>query len=236
MRARVTALLLVACVAPCAQAETLYVIEQLYVTVNSAADGSGERVGQIKSADEVELIEREGEQAHVRLASGEEGWVKASYLSADPPLRTQLNARSDELERLRKEKAQLESDLAAAKTAAANATALAKAAAARKEPGAPAPAPVSSAVAARTTPTPSSASPAVASPAPSSEPPAAADAPGEGASQAPPLFQDEPMMPTRPSWLVTSGVALLALAAGFALGWRMLDRRIRAKYGGLRIY
>ena len=28
----------------------------------------------------------------------------------------------------------------------------------------------------------------------------------------------------------------LALIAGFVLGWRMLDRRIRRKYGGLRIY
>jgi hypothetical protein len=44
------------------------------------------------------------------------------------------------------------------------------------------------------------------------------------------------MMPSRPSWLVAFAVALLALGVGFALGWRMLDRRIRAKYGGLRIY
>jgi uncharacterized protein YgiM (DUF1202 family) len=225
------AALLVACAAPCAQAETLYVIEQLYVTVNSAADGSGERVGQIKSADQVELLEREGEQAHVRLASGEEGWVKASYLSADPPLRTQLDARSDELERIRKEKTQLESELAAAKTAAASATALAKAAA-RKDASAPAPA----SAATNAAPAKASDKSATAGPVASNDPPAA-DATGEGASQSPPpLFQDEPMMPSRPSWLVSSAVALLALAAGFALGWRMLDRRIRAKYGGLRIY
>jgi hypothetical protein len=30
--------------------------------------------------------------------------------------------------------------------------------------------------------------------------------------------------------------ALACLGAGFVLGWRMLDKRIRAKYGGLRIY
>ncbi len=35
-------------------------------------------------------------------------------------------------------------------------------------------------------------------------------------------------------WLVI--VALLALTGGFLLGWRLLDRRIRRKYGGLRIY
>ncbi|HYL01151.1 MAG TPA: hypothetical protein VEU78_08145 [Steroidobacteraceae bacterium] len=35
-------------------------------------------------------------------------------------------------------------------------------------------------------------------------------------------------------WLLVT--ALLALTAGFFLGWRLLDRRIRRKYGGLRIY
>jgi hypothetical protein len=43
-------------------------------------------------------------------------------------------------------------------------------------------------------------------------------------------------MPSRPSWLVAITVSLLTLVAGFVLGWRVLDKRIRAKYGGLRIY
>jgi hypothetical protein len=42
--------------------------------------------------------------------------------------------------------------------------------------------------------------------------------------------------PGRPSWQWALGCWLLALLAGFVLGWRMLDRRIRRKYGGLRIY
>jgi hypothetical protein len=35
-------------------------------------------------------------------------------------------------------------------------------------------------------------------------------------------------------WIV--GTAVVALVVGFLLGWRTLDRRIRKKYGGLRIY
>ncbi|HEY4973812.1 MAG TPA: hypothetical protein VII41_09400, partial [Steroidobacteraceae bacterium] len=35
-------------------------------------------------------------------------------------------------------------------------------------------------------------------------------------------------------WALVAGIA--GLAAGFALGWRILDRNIRRKYGGLRIY
>ncbi|MGP8032877.1 MAG: hypothetical protein ACLPQ6_01940 [Steroidobacteraceae bacterium] len=42
--------------------------------------------------------------------------------------------------------------------------------------------------------------------------------------------------PVRGAWEWLVGAALLALAGGFVLGWRVLDRRIRRKYGGLRIY
>jgi SH3 domain protein len=197
-----------------ARAETLYVIEQLYVSVNSAPDGSGERVGQIKSGDSVELIERQDEQAHIRLSSGEEGWVKASYLSDNLPLNKQLAARTDELEKVRKERAQLETDLAAAKKAA---TAAARNAAAVS--AAPPPAPVAAAPAA----------PAVENPPPT--PVSDPASPG-----APPLFPESSIMPSRPTWLWAVGCSIVSLGIGFALGWRLLDRRIRAKYGGLRIY
>jgi hypothetical protein len=50
------------------------------------------------------------------------------------------------------------------------------------------------------------------------------------------MFASDGMMPSRPSWLVAVAVSLLTLIAGFVLGWRVLDKRIRAKYGGLRIY
>ena len=39
-----------------------------------------------------------------------------------------------------------------------------------------------------------------------------------------------------PGWRATLAASVLALLAGFVLGWRLLDRRIRRKYGGLRIY
>jgi SH3 domain protein len=216
------------CAVPAVRAETLYVIEQLYVTVNTQADGSGERVGQIKSGDRVEVLERQDDQAHVQLASGEEGWVKASYLSADPPLRQQLATRTEELEKLRKEKAQLETDLASAKTAATAAQASANAA-------------IKAANSASTAPGAAKSAPVQSAPTPAASAPAAVDANATSASEAaaqsaPPMFEETPMMPARPSWLLALGSAGIALVVGFALGWRMLDRRIRAKYGGLRIY
>jgi hypothetical protein len=203
---------LCALIAPAARAETLYVIEQLVVSVNAAADGSGERVGQIKSGDSVELIEQQDEQAHIRLPSGTEGWVKASYLSPSLPLHQQLEARTEELTKIRKEKAQLETDLAAAKKAASAAAAAAK------------------------NPPPAAVAPAAA-PAPVEAPPVTTPAPDAAASPgAPPLFQESSVMPSRPTWPWTVGCSIVALGLGFALGWWLLDRRIRAKYGGLRIY
>jgi Bacterial SH3 domain len=196
-----------------AHADTLYVIEQLVVSVNAEADGSGERVGQIKSGDGVELIERQEDAAHIRLPSGQEGWVKASYLSESLPLHQQLAARTQELERVRKEKGALESDNAALRRAAS------VAAAAKPAPAVAAPAPA-----------PTAAPPVEAPPPPS------ASAPDPGPQGAPPLFSASSVMPSRPSWLLAFGCALVALGIGFALGWRLLDRRIRAKYGGLRIY
>jgi hypothetical protein len=228
-RARISALIAL-CAAPfvvvTAHAEPLYVIEQLVVSVNSAADGTGERVGQIKSGEQVELIEREGDQAHIRLSSGQEGWVRGTYLSADPPLREQLTARTEEIAKLRKEKAQLETDLATAKNAVTAANAAAKAAA-RQATSMPATNPAPAPAAAPSPP------PEVAA----TEPVAAGNATADGPSQsAPPLFEDRPMMPSRPSWLLAIAAVIVALGIGFAVGWRVLDRRIRAKYGGLRIY
>lgn len=201
--------------------ESQYVIEQLVVSVNAQADGSGDRVDQIKSGDRVEVLEKQGDQSHVRLSSGQEGWVRSSYLSTTPPLREQLKTRTDELEKLRGEKTKLEAELASAKKAAS--AAAASVAAASSVPAVVPPA-VASAPAPVSTEAPSSAEPSAGSPAP------------EAAPANPPMFASNGVVPSRPSWLFSIAVSLLTLIGGFALGWRVLDKRIRAKYGGLRIY
>lgn len=184
MTARLAAAVLLGlCAAAVVRADSEYVVEHLVISVNSAPDGSGEHVGSVKSGDRVEVLERQGEQAHVRLAGGQEGWVRASYLSAEPPLRTQLAERNAQLASLTQQLAQLRTELDAART---------RADAAQRTPAAVAP-PVMDA----------------------------------GAVEAPPQLL---------GWTQLIGAAALALLAGFALGWRMLDRRIRRKYGGLRIY
>ena len=91
--------------------------EDLRIALEKAFDYRGDISLTFKSGDKVEVLERQGEQAHIQFGSGQEGWVKASYLSDDPPVRVQLNQREEEVEKLKKEKAQLETELAGAKTA-----------------------------------------------------------------------------------------------------------------------
>jgi hypothetical protein len=133
-------------------------------------------------------------------------------------MRAQLKAKSDEVEKLRQEKTRLEADLANAHKAAAAAAATAAA----PEPAVSALPPAAVAGAAESE---------------TSEPePSYSTATESSSPTNPPLFAAGGFMPARPSWIVALAAAIAALAIGFALGWRMLDRRIRAKYGGLRIY
>ena len=199
-------MLLLVLAAPASQAESLYVIDQLIVAVSSEPAGGGEHIASIRSGDQVELLERQSDQVHIRLANGREGWVKASYLSAEEPPQLRLNKRTAEVEKLKQDVGRLESELAAAHAAAANT---------RGAPQAP-----------------------------------TAHATERGAEPSPPspvhdapFFSnlDQPTGPVRApsrvrSWTMLLGSSALALCVGFALGWRTLDRHIRRKYGGLRIY
>ena len=195
-----------------AHAETLYVVEQLVVNVNSAPDASGERIATVKSGEGVELLERQGEQVHVRLAGGREGWIRAGYLSAAAPLRVQLAQRDAEVARLQEEMKRLTAQPAVARSPAA---------------GAAAPTAAAATAAAATT----AASPAADSPA--APPTAAAEDPGNSSGM---LFGGSAAEQPVRAWPWALGGALLGLAIGFALGVVLLDRHIRRKYGGLRIY
>lgn len=183
--------------APAARAETAYVVEQLVVNVNSAPDASAERIATVKSGERLEVIERVRDQVHVQLAGGKDGWIRASYLSADEPLRPRLAASTAEVARLKDELGRLQAQLDAARTTAGAA------------PGGGA---------------------AAAAPAPAASAEDSASAP-QGAMFAG-AAQDTP----RRGWPWALAAVLLALCVGFVLGALVLDRHIRRKYGGLRIY
>lgn len=189
--ARASLWVAVALVSSVAHAETTYVNDQLIVGVTATSDAESERVAQVKSGDKLEVIEREGDQTHIKLSNGKDGWVKSSYLTNEPPPQVRLTERTAEVEKLRTEGdklkqdvTRLEGELAAAR-AVHNATSDAP----------PPPAPVHDTV-----------------------------------------FLREPEPKSSTSWPVLLGVAAVMLFIGFITGWTTLDRRIRQKYGGLKIY
>jgi len=181
--------------APAARAETAYVVEQLVVSVNSGPDASSERIATVKSGERLEVIERVRDQVHVQLAGGKDGWIRASYLTADEPLRPRLAASTAEVARLKDELGRLQAQLDAARTTAGAA------------PGG---------------------GTAASAPAASAEDSVSAP---QGA-----LFAGAAQDTPRRGWPWALAAVLLALCVGFVLGALVLDRHIRRKYGGLRIY
>jgi hypothetical protein len=226
-----------------AHAETLYVIETVVVNVNSAPDATGERVGTIKSGDSVEVIERQNDQIHVHLANGTEGWVRKSYLSTDEPLVKRLAERTAEVEKLKQDVARLET-AASAPAASARTAPGARAGAIEPNPhGATTPAVTATNTHGTTPPASSATGASAAQPAAAaslsttdSTSGAEANAPADANAHEPPYFMTPPDTPAHPVWHWALGSFAAALGLGFLLGWKMLDRRIRRKYGGLRIY
>ena len=188
-----------------AHAETLYVVEQLVINVNSAPDASGERIATVKSGEPMEVIERVRDQVHVTLPNGKDGWIRASYLSAEEPMKPRLAASLAEVARLKDELARLQGQSASAHSPAA----------------------VSAPPVVRAAPVASAPAPAPAPPALPAE---------EARSSERPMFAPETPEAARRVWPWALGTALLGLGVGFALGALVLDRHIRRKYGGLRIY
>ena len=210
-------------------AETLYVIETLVVNVSSAPDSTGERVANIKSGDAIEVIERQNDQVHVRLANGTEGWVKKSYLSTDEPVVRRLNERTAEVDKLKQDVARLEAEVTSAKAASARAAATERSA--RESPAGT----TANQAAGQTSAPAAAAQPAAAStPTPNSA--GETNPPADPNGHEPPYFMTPPDAPAHPVWHWALGSFVVALGLGFALGWTTLDGRIRRKYGGLRIY
>lgn len=203
MSLRAIALALALLAAAPAYTETLYVTEKLIVVVYSQADLAGERVTQIRSAEAVEVLAREGDSAQIRTADGAEGWVKASYLEPEIPLAAQLESLEAENDKLRKAQSSatrvdpkpLQKEITDLRAALESAN---KRVTELQAPAAP-----------------------------------MADRPDDEV----PVETVKPVRnETLRTVLMVLAVAALAAGAGFALGYRTLDRRIRAKYGGLKVY
>lgn len=86
-----------------AAAETGYVTDRLMLGLHQAADTSDRPFRSLESGTEFEILSRDRLYAHVRLADGTEGYVKAAYVVYEPPAKLIVNQAQAEVERLTNE-------------------------------------------------------------------------------------------------------------------------------------
>jgi SH3 domain protein len=83
-----------------AAAETGYVTDRLMLGLHQAEDTSDRPFRSLESGTEFEILSRDRLYAHVRLADGTEGYVKAAYVVYEPPAKLIVNQTQAELERV----------------------------------------------------------------------------------------------------------------------------------------
>jgi SH3 domain protein len=84
-------------------AETAYVTDNLRLGLHQAADTSDRAFRTLESGQELEVLNRDRNYAHVRLPDGVEGHLKAAYLVFDKPARLIVAETQAKVEQLEKE-------------------------------------------------------------------------------------------------------------------------------------
>ena len=193
-------------------AATAYVSDELVLGVYSEQNNQGQRLTTLHSGARVETLAVNGDFTQVRLNDGTIGWVKSAYLTTQEPAVVRIKQLQDELDRSRATtpalaEAAARSELEQLKRElAAKQAELTAANAALAPPGDPA-----------------SASGAG----------AGTGAGGTGARVA--TMTSRTAASSVRAWIEVAA-ALASLMVGFCLGYATLARRIRHKYGGLKVY
>jgi phage protein D len=202
------ALLAAAGLAANGQAAPAYVTDELVLGVYAEQSTQGQRLATLHSGASVETLAVSGESTQVRLPDGRTGWVKTSYLTTREPAAVRIKQLQDELDRTRATTPALAE--AAERSEVARLT---RELAARQ---------AESSIAA-------AGSPASTSDTATASTSATAAVPGDSKD----LSDGRPFDPHPWLWITT---LCIALACGFWLGYAVLARRIRAKFGGLKVY
>jgi uncharacterized protein YgiM (DUF1202 family) len=199
---KVLAALLLTLAAAAAAAATAYVSDELVLGVYAEQNGQGQRLTTLHSGASVETLGVNGEFTQVRLGDGTTGWVKSAYLTTQEPATVRAKRLEEELDRshattpalaeaaarseveqLKRQLADAQTELDAARAAVPGTLPPANAAAGSTATG------VRTALAAATA--------------------------GHG---------------------IQAAALLMAVACGFWLGYATLARRIKHKFGGLKVY
>jgi len=190
-----------------------YVSDKLVLNVYAQADQSGGRVATIQTGDSVDELERSGDMVHVRLEDGREGWVGAKYLTSDAPAAVLLR----ELQRDQK--------VPTAAPPEPDKKSIEEIARLKKD---------NAALQGRVNELQSrvTALGSMAEGAPAAETPSEP----EVMEEEEPDEQPTVVVTVGPTWWLWSIAIVLTGALGYASGYQTLARRLRKKFGGLKIY
>jgi len=181
------------------RAATAYVSDELVLGLYAQENGQGQRLATLHSGAMLETLAVNGDFTQVRLSDGTTGWVKSAYLTPREPATVRIKHLQEELDLSRATTPELavaaaRSELEQLKSELANKQS--ELDAARRATEAPAPAP-------------------------------GVTAPG-GALRLIWAGMSHPWI-----WLIALAAAL---ACGFWLGYSTLARRVRKKFGGIKVY
>jgi uncharacterized protein YgiM (DUF1202 family) len=191
-----------------------YVSDKLVLNVYAQPDQSGGRVATIQTGDSVDELERSGNMVHVRLEDGREGWVGANYLTSEAPAAVRLR----ELQRDQKAPAP------APTPAEPDKKSLEEIARLKKENAA-----LQGQVNELQSRVTALGSMGEGAPAETPDEPEVID-------EEEPAAQPVAATTSGPAWWIWSIAVVLTGGLGYLSGYQTLARRLRKKFGGLKIY
>jgi hypothetical protein len=203
-------LLLLALLAARVTAATAYVTDELVLGVYAEQNTQGQRLATLHSGASVETLSVNGEFTQVRLNDGTTGWVKSAYLTTQVPATVRVKQLEEELDRSRA------TTPALAEAAARSEVEQLKRELAGKQSE------LDAAIGAV-------AAPAVAPDA------ATTSAATPGATRPGGVMAGISAAASGHPWIGVLAVPV-ALAGGFWLGYATLARRIKHKFGGIKVY
>ena len=188
-------------------AATAFVSDELVLGVYAEQNGQGQRLATLHSGASVETLSVNGEFTQVRLNDGTTGWVKSVYLTTRVPAVVRMKQLEEELDRSRATTPEL------AEAAARNEVLQLKRELAAKQEALDAA-------------TPAAAAPAAVA--------GTAAMVGMATTPVGAMAGISAAVAEHP-WIGVAAV-LAALVCGFWLGYATLARRIKHKFGGIKVY
>ena len=114
MRKQIKQILLTLCLISAAgsvNAETVYVVDNLIITMRSGQSNQHQIIRTWPSSTRLEVLEKDDKYSRVKGPDDSEGWVLNQYISTTPTAKIRLAAAEKKLARLEAENARLKSDM-----------------------------------------------------------------------------------------------------------------------------